>query len=716
MKSTQIRVVVVVAAVLCVGFSGCGNKFFDPTQVGRFRPVPAVNIILDSLGVAEETPVAWESAEEPRPSDVAAMERDYVFRAGDIVRVSIFELYTPGVAVVNDYVVTETGKLSIPDVGVVQAGGLTETQMEEEIRQILSPSILKDPSVVVTLMQSQQRTFSILGDGVPGPGRYVIPRYDFRLTDALATAGGPAQFNVSYIYVARKKQSGYGGARMPAGDEMPGIRIAEPKRMELDVVEPAAPVAPAPSPVDEPGIVQPTLPDLLAPGAPGGEIELPEITIPEETEPALPSMNRPDRQLESEREMLDLLTPRAQGRWPASPVVLATAEMIGEDELGGLFVPDALQDEAAVGRGRQNGSTDLTERWPDVSRTVRVQRGSGAAATQPQDERLPQIGIEDLLEPESKPQGFGDGAGEGSGPVRWVYKDGKWIPMRDGSAAAPVVEPQPTATPAPAPAAERTGGEIDLDALIKGLQDSAPAAGPEVTSGPAAIEPVLPEIGVDQAMGDTGGQIEWVFKDGKWVPVQVGAGAPRPQIMVQPQGSVAPLEDTVVVAEDEWSQAVQYRLIRIPADRLMAGDPRYNVVIQPGDSIHVPVDIIGECLVMGNVNRQGYINITGRPMTLKMAVAAAGGLGPLAWPKRCEVIRRIGEKKEEIVMVDLDKIAKGEQPDFFIKPNDLINVGTDPSSRWRFVLRNSFRATYGFGFLYDRNFADRDFGNDPLPF
>ena len=113
---------------------------------------------------------------------------------------------------------------------------------------------------------------------------------------------------------------------------------------------------------------------------------------------------------------------------------------------------------------------------------------------------------------------------------------------------------------------------------------------------------------------------------------------------------------------------------------------------------------------MGNVNRTGYINITGRPMTLKMAIAAAGGLGPLAWPKRCEVVRRIGRKKEEIVMVDLDKIASGEQPDFFIKPNDLINVGTHPTSRWRAILRNAFRATYGFGFVYDRNFADKDFG------
>jgi protein involved in polysaccharide export with SLBB domain len=124
----------------------------------------------------------------------------------------------------------------------------------------------------------------------------------------------------------------------------------------------------------------------------------------------------------------------------------------------------------------------------------------------------------------------------------------------------------------------------------------------------------------------------------------------------------------------------------------------------------VPVDIIGEFCIMGNVNNQGFINITGRPMTLKMAIAAAGGLGQLAWPKNCEVVRRIGKKREEIVLVNLDKIAMGEQPDFFIKPNDLINVGTNWSTRWRAVLRNAFRATWGFGMVYDRNFADRDYG------
>jgi protein involved in polysaccharide export with SLBB domain len=168
--------------------------------------------------------------------------------------------------------------------------------------------------------------------------------------------------------------------------------------------------------------------------------------------------------------------------------------------------------------------------------------------------------------------------------------------------------------------------------------------------------------------------------------------------------------------EEIGTGGVQSRVIRIPVDKFQAGDPRYNIVIRPGDTIYVPVNIVGEFYVMGNLNRTGPIPLTGRPMTLKMAIATAGGFGPLAWPKRCEIIRRVGKDKEEIVMVDLDKIFSGEQPDFYIKVNDMINVGTHPTARWRAVLRNAFRATYGFGFVYDRNFADRDFGTHrPFP-
>ena len=176
-------------SALGAGMAGCNDKIMDPTQIGRFRPTPAVNVILNSLGVAEEAPVAWESAEEPQPSDIVAAKADYVLRPGDTVRVSIYELYQEGAIVVNDYIVSETGQISIPDVGVIQAAGLTERLLEEQIKRILSPHVLREPSVTVTLMDSQQRTFSILGNAVSRPSRYLIPRYDFRLEDALATAG-----------------------------------------------------------------------------------------------------------------------------------------------------------------------------------------------------------------------------------------------------------------------------------------------------------------------------------------------------------------------------------------------------------------------------------------------------------------------------------------------------------------------------------------------
>ena len=52
-KSIRVVAIVSVLSVLSIYLTGCGNKFFDPTQIGRFRPVPAVNVILDSLGVAE---------------------------------------------------------------------------------------------------------------------------------------------------------------------------------------------------------------------------------------------------------------------------------------------------------------------------------------------------------------------------------------------------------------------------------------------------------------------------------------------------------------------------------------------------------------------------------------------------------------------------------------------------------------------------------------
>ena len=534
MTKTQVAAIAALLSFLGFCSTGCGNKFWDPTQIGRFRPVPAVNVILDSLGVADETPSAWEGAEDPKPSDVISYETDYTFGSGDIVRISIFELLQEGMPFINDYVVTETGKISIPQVGVVDAKGLTESQLEDEIRRILSPSVLKFPSVSVSLASSQQNTFSISGNGVVQPGRYNIPRYNFRLLDAVAVAGGINQFNISYVYISQPVTG----------------REAISEAAEEKIVEP----------------------------------------------------KKPEKLITPEQEMLEIISPRAQRRPAADGFIITAAEFVTDRELSEAALPEGF------------------ELPPDSNRTPTQKTGEKKINVQQERRTAPEVAARETIE-----------------------------------------------------------------------------------------KPVINETEAER--------IEWIFQDGRWVPVRVGQ--PRPggppakttAKITEPLKEKAPQEFT-------WEQigqgGMQRRVVKIPAERLTAGDPRYNVVIRPGDSVQVPVDIVGEFCIMGNVNAQGFVNLTGRPMTLKMAIASAGGLGPLAWPKYCEVIRRISKKKEEIVMVDLDKIANGEQPDFFIKPNDLINVGTHPTARWRAVLRNAFRATYGFGFVYDRNFADRDFGN-PIP-
>ena len=121
-------VVLSISLISCILRSGCSDKIWDPTQIGRFRPVPAVNVILDSLGVADERPSQWENAEDPRPIDIMSFDQDYTFAPGDVIRIYIFELYQEGIGYINDFTVSESGRISLPEIGALDVVGLTESQ------------------------------------------------------------------------------------------------------------------------------------------------------------------------------------------------------------------------------------------------------------------------------------------------------------------------------------------------------------------------------------------------------------------------------------------------------------------------------------------------------------------------------------------------------------------------------------------------------------
>jgi polysaccharide export outer membrane protein len=153
-------------------------------------------------------------------------------------------------------------------------------------------------------------------------------------------------------------------------------------------------------------------------------------------------------------------------------------------------------------------------------------------------------------------------------------------------------------------------------------------------------------------------------------------------------------------------------IIKIPLRQLLNGDLKYNVVIRPQDTIVVPIPEAGEFYMGGHVQRVGVYSLTGRQITLKQAIISAGMLDELAVPERTEIVRRLGRDKEIYVRVNLAKVFRGQQPDVFLKPYDQVMVGTDFIAPFWAAIRNGFRITYGFGFLYDRNFYNAPNGQN----
>jgi polysaccharide biosynthesis/export protein len=156
---------------------------------------------------------------------------------------------------------------------------------------------------------------------------------------------------------------------------------------------------------------------------------------------------------------------------------------------------------------------------------------------------------------------------------------------------------------------------------------------------------------------------------------------------------------------DDLQAPSDVHMIRVPIDQLRQyGQLQYNIVIRPGDMIIVPDPQTGVYYMGGHVQRTGVYSLSGFKVTLKGAWVSAGGPDDFAIPRRTEIIRRVGGDKEVFVRVNLLQILDGEQPDIFLKPDDEVYVGTDLLAPFLAAVRNSFRLTYGFGFLYDRNF------------
>jgi protein involved in polysaccharide export with SLBB domain len=81
-----------------------------------------------------------------------------------------------------------------------------------------------------------------------------------------------------------------------------------------------------------------------------------------------------------------------------------------------------------------------------------------------------------------------------------------------------------------------------------------------------------------------------------------------------------------------------------------------------------------EIFVMGAVVNSGSLTILGKYITVLEAVAMAGGFKKVAAPNRTTVTR-MEEGKEKTMIVDLNKVKKGDMSlDILLKTGDIVNV------------------------------------------
>ena len=280
---------------------------------------------------------------------------------------------------------------------------------------------------------------------------------------------------------------------------------------------------------------------------------------------------------------------------------------------------------------------------------------------------------------------------------------------------------------------QTTAPDIESLYVVRRMTDSdsttQPATGPAMGTGTGTgagakpTGPVIPEPGATPAVTPRSGGRTTQPR----MRSDAGAASTRPAdmgeryvigpdgkpMLINDQAANRPATAQTVTAEAMSPKAFEFneptepqdiRVIRVPLQKLLEGHFQYNIVIRPGDMIIVPPPVSGVYFMGGHVARVGVYSLTNQRITLKQAIIGAGMLDGVAVPDRTDIVRRIGPNKEEYVRVDLAKIFEGSQPDFFLKPYDQVNVGTNIYAPFLAAIRGAFRITYGFGFLYDRNY------------
>ncbi|HVB78664.1 MAG TPA: polysaccharide biosynthesis/export family protein [Candidatus Binataceae bacterium] len=112
-------------------------------------------------------------------------------------------------------------------------------------------------------------------------------------------------------------------------------------------------------------------------------------------------------------------------------------------------------------------------------------------------------------------------------------------------------------------------------------------------------------------------------------------------------------------------------IIGLKSTALSGGGTYLNMPVRPGDVIVVPGG--GEVMVVGWVQNPGHFQV-GSGLTALGAIGAAGGPMFAADTSDVHLIRTRRDGSKLVLRIDLDKIKDGQEADFPVRGNDVIDV------------------------------------------
>jgi polysaccharide export outer membrane protein len=146
------------------------------------------------------SPQAPASPTAPQTGD-AEISR-YLIGPQDLLKITVLD--EPELT--NNYRVDSDGFITFPYVGRVLAGGLNPGDLQERIKNMLSPAYIKNPQVRVEIDQYKSQSVMVSGE-VRQPGK--IPMTGaMSVLEALAAAGSPTPAASSELTIARPRKPG----------------------------------------------------------------------------------------------------------------------------------------------------------------------------------------------------------------------------------------------------------------------------------------------------------------------------------------------------------------------------------------------------------------------------------------------------------------------------------------------------------------------------